>query len=156
MTCSNSLLYARMTGQPPRQATKSGADMFSITITTAGPREIKATVTRPLTSRLSRERVRGLIMQLAAGELGKETKDMWPMGFSPDMESGWTSVDAGGDSQGVRTIFYTIKPETGVQRQQRLHERGGMVTNADGSMGFYMPGQVPAPVTVPVKVKRQK
>ncbi|ATW59954.1 hypothetical protein SEA_WALTZ_77 [Arthrobacter phage Waltz] len=130
--------------------------MFSITITKAGPREIKATVTRPVSSRLSRERVRGLIMQLAAFELGKESKDMWPMGFSPDMESGWSVLEGGGDSKGVRTVFYTIKPETSVERQQRLHERGGMVTNPDGSMGFYMPGQVPAPVVQRPKVRRQK
>src|SRR4030095_8277568 len=119
--------------------------MFSINIPAAGPLEIRATVTRPVNSRLSRERVRGLIMQLAAFELGKEsTKDMWPMGFSPDMESGWSVTDAGGDSQGVRTVFYTIKPETGAERQQRLHERGGMGPKPDGSLGVILHGAVHA------------
>ncbi|ALY09605.1 hypothetical protein SEA_LISARA_77 [Arthrobacter phage LiSara] len=158
LTTPNSLLYAWGTGQPERKATRQGVIMhqFTVTVTAASTDEIKITHTRTVGSLLSRVALRTLMLQTAANEMGVKAEVLFKAGYDRLFDTGWTVLDAGPDGNGMRTMFYTVRPMTGVERQQQLHERGGSVTNPDGSMGFFMPGEAPAPKVQRPKVRRQK
>lgn len=126
---------------------------LTINCTSADADGFTAEASWPLNQPVNTVALRTLIMNMAAIRRGITLKALWEEGYDRNLKEGWT-VTAGPAASGRKT--YTARPLTARETAQKLHDEGGTTKNGDGSLSFWLPGEYPAPKTVPVRVKRQR
>lgn len=130
---------------------------LSISVTHSSATEARVVVIKPSAMKLDRQALRGLIMASVAHSIGTTGAALYDAGWDRQHTIGW-ELKRGPKPEVINRVamHYTIRPMSAAEQTQALHDRGGAVKNADGSMSFWMPGEHPVPVVQHPRVRHQR